>query len=134
MLNKEALVNAAEEDFMNAEQREFMRKLLLSIRESMIPAGPDVALVERASDPLDRAQQEEQWMVNIRRRSLETDLLSDVDRALQKLDSGDYGYCEYSGEPIDIRRLLACPTTCTTVEEQDRIEKHSGAAKRSIYL
>jgi DnaK suppressor protein len=62
-------------------------------------------------------------MLQIRMRSMQSDLLSEVNQALQRMEQGNYGFCEVSGRPIEIGRLLAQPTTRMTVEEQTRIEK-----------
>jgi len=126
MLTKNQIVNADDEEFMNDQQLAYMRQLLEKMRRDVldeIELADNTEDDSRASDPLDRAQQESQWLVNIRMRSMETDLLTDIDKALHKVDCGEYGYCEFTGEPIDVRRLLAHPTSRTTVEEQEKREK-----------
>lgn len=128
MLTKEQILSASEEEFMNEEQLAFIRELLFDMRQKLQAEEKTTATLEhqsseRSSDMVDQANQEEHWMVQIKVRSHESDLLSDIEKALYKVDSGNYGYCEYSGEPIDIRRLLARPTSRTTIEEQTRREK-----------
>jgi DnaK suppressor protein len=124
VLTKEELIESTEADFMNEDQLEYIRELLLDMRNRF--AGEQLLTTtqtERHSDLADRAHQEEQWMLSIRKRALDNDLLSDIDKALYKVERGEYGYCETSGEPIDIKRLLANPTSRTSVEEQERVEK-----------
>ncbi len=125
MLTQERLLQAAEEEFMNDEQLAFMRQKLLDMRQQIIgdERVDSPVQADRLSDAADQAQQEEQWMIEIRKRSIESDLLSDIEQALYKVEIGEYGYCEYSGDPIDIRRLLAYPMSRMTVEEQERHER-----------
>lgn len=124
MMTKEQFVQTSPDEFMNEGQLDFVRQLLMNMRDaantrSIEEPGPG----GRQADPIDQAWQEEQWMIRLKRRAQQTDLLTEIDKALHRVTTGEYGYCELSGEPIDVRRLLANPLSRTTVEEQDRLER-----------
>lgn len=73
-------------------------------------------------DPLDRATIEEEHALELRTRDRERKLLKKVQAAIKRIDEGDYGYCEETGEPIGVRRLLARPTATLSLEAQERRE------------
>ena len=75
-----------------------------------------------APDPADRATLEEEHALELRTRDRERKLLKKIDQALARIDDGSYGYCEETGEPIGIQRLLARPTATLTIEAQERRE------------
>jgi len=76
-----------------------------------------------ASDPSDRATQEEEQALELRTRDRERKLLKKIDEALARITAGTYGFCEDTGEPIGIGRLLARPTATLSVEAQDKRER-----------
>jgi DnaK suppressor protein len=124
MLTKEQVLSASEDEFMTDEQLAYMKTQLLLMKEQLLESDTDSIETARPSDPLDQAQQEMQFLVQLRKKSLDTDLLSEVEKALYKIQYGEFGFCEISGGPIDIRRLLANPTSRTSVEEQERLERN----------
>ena len=73
-------------------------------------------------DPADRATIEEEHALELRTRDRERKLLKKIEQALAQIDSGDYGYCEETGDPIGIPRLLARPTATLSLEAQQRRE------------
>ena len=73
-------------------------------------------------DPADRATIEEEHALELRTRDRERKLLKKVQQALARIDGGDYGFCEETGEPIGIPRLLARPTATLSLEAQQRRE------------
>ena len=75
-----------------------------------------------APDPADRATLEEEHALELRTRDRERKLLKKIDQALARIEDGSYGYCEETGEPIGIQRLLARPTATLTIEAQERRE------------
>ena len=123
MLTKEQVLSASENEFMTDEQLAYMQTRLLMMKEQLLVSDTESIDSGRPSDPLDQAQQEMQFLVYLRQKSLNTDLLSEVEKALYKIQYGEFGFCEISGEPIDIRRLLANPTSRTSIEEQERLER-----------
>ena len=125
MLNEAQLLKNEEDGFMSEDQLTSIHQLLIDMRNKVIAQETLVDLYKepsQSSDDADRAQVESAWMMAIKKRSLDNDLLSDIEKALHKMNIGEYGYCERSGEPIAIARLLAYPTSRMTLEEQTRYE------------
>jgi DnaK suppressor protein len=73
-------------------------------------------------DPADRATIEEEHALELRTRDRERKLIKKVQQALMRIESGEYGYCEETGEPIGLKRLLARPTATLSIEAQQRRE------------
>ncbi len=126
MLNEKQLSKNNEDDFMSEDQLATIRHLLIDMRNKVIARKEPIdmhAASARNSDDAERAQEESAWMMALKKRSLDNDLLSDIEKALYKMNIGEYGYCERSGEPINIARLLAYPTSRLTLDEQTRHER-----------
>ncbi|MDQ2694075.1 MAG: RNA polymerase-binding protein DksA [Pseudomonadota bacterium] len=116
------------EEYMNEAQQAHFRSLLSLWKQQLMKESErtvhhmqDEAL--NLPDPADRASQEEEFSLELRARDRERKLLRKIDRALNRLASGDYGYCESCGVEIGIRRLEARPTAelcidCKHLEEQ----------------
>lgn len=120
-----------ESEYMNDAQLEFFRNRLLKMREEVLAREMDVKerLHQREifADPADRATAEEEHWLDLRLRERESMLLRKIDEALRRIRDREYGYCEKTGEPIGIPRLLARPTAtvCVDVKDQDeRVETH----------
>jgi DnaK suppressor protein len=116
------------EDFMNPLQVEYFRRKLLQLRTDTrreLDATPEAG----AADGLHEGDQADQASAAVDRdfdainRQRAHALLHQIDRALARLDNGTYGYCEDTGEPIDLRRLEAQPTATLTTEAQARRER-----------
>ena len=126
MLTEEEIASAAEEDYMNKEQLEFFRQRLIEMRQSLttMEESPDITDldVERAADESDRATQEEQYWIQVHMKERESNLIRDIDIALHRIRTGDYGFCEDTGDDIGIQRLLIRPTSRYTAEAQARRE------------
>ena len=126
-LTEAALLQMPASDYMNAEQLAFFRSRLEALRDEMLgnAAETGVHLKENLNfaDPNDRATVEEEHMLEQRVRDRERKLLKKINQALARIDSGDYGWCLETGEPIGVRRLLARPTAEYTIEAQERHEK-----------
>ncbi len=115
------------EEYMNPAQIEHFRKILLSWRRDLIEEIDRTVqhLQDDAgsfADPNDRATQEEEFALELRTRDRERKLIKKIGESLASLDTGDYGYCEYCGVEIGIRRLEARPTAtlcidCKTLDE-----------------
>lgn len=126
MFIEKQLLKDEEDEFISEDQLTAIRKSLIDMRDKVVAQKEPVDLCvesERNSDEADRAQEESTWMLAIRKRASDHDLLSDIEKALYKMKIGEYGYCERSGEPIEIARLLAYPTSRMTMEEQARHEQ-----------
>ena len=98
---------------MKAEILQVNRETLMDMQESAVPI-PD--LVDRASSEADRA-------LELRTRDRQRKLVGKIESALRRIEDGEYGYCEETGEPIGIRRLEARPTATLCLEAQERHER-----------
>ena len=112
---------------MNEDQLAFFRELLVKQQDELIGNASDTAAElkkhETAPDPADRATQEEEYALELRTRDRERKLLNKIQASLRLIDEGEYGYCQDTGEPIGLKRLLARPTATLSVEAQERRER-----------
>jgi DnaK suppressor protein len=126
-LTEAQLLAASKTEYMNEAQQEFFRQRLLALRSQLMENLRDTTEhlqeTEVASDPSDRATQEEEQAIELRARDRERKLLKKIDEALARIAAGTYGYCEDTGEPIGIARLLARPVATLSVEAQDKRER-----------
>ncbi|QJR10884.1 RNA polymerase-binding transcription factor DksA [Usitatibacter rugosus] len=113
-------------DYMNAAQLKFFREKLIELqtqmRENAGATTEHLRELSFAPDPADRATLEEEHALELRTRDRERKLLKKIDQALGRIDDGSYGYCEETGEPIGLPRLIARPTATLTIEAQERRE------------
>jgi DnaK suppressor protein len=126
-LTEQQLVAMPDSDYMCDAQLAFFRTRLETMRTEILAHSQRVAdeLREEATvhaDPADRATIEEEHNLDQYTRDRERKLLKSVALAIARIDSGDYGWCEETGDPIGIARLLARPTATLTVEAQQRRE------------
>jgi len=114
---------APQEDYMSARQLAFFRARLIQERDALLDSAHRTTLhlqeFESTPDPSDRASLEEDHTLELRVRDRERKMLHKIDEALARIDNGTYGWCESSGEPIGIARLLARPTATLSVEAQE---------------
>ncbi len=118
----------AGEVFMNPQQLVYFRRKLLDWKESILreAAGTLETLKAeplREPDVNDRASSETDWGIELRTRDRQRKVISKIDSALRRIETGDYGYCEVSGEPISLQRLEARPIATMTLEAQERHER-----------
>src|SRR5437764_1967892 len=116
------------EEFMNPRQLEYFRRKLLEWRAELLAdsTGTLRSLKEESllkPDLTDRASLETERSIELRTRDRERKLISKIDSALSRIDSGTYGYCEETEEPIGIRRLEARPIATLSIEAQERHER-----------
>lgn len=115
------------EDYMNPAQLEFFRRRLIALHEELRHNSDETRSHLRETiaqpDEADRATQEEEHVLEQRIRDRELKLMHKIESAIRRIDDGSYGYCEVSGEPIGVRRLLARPTATLSIEEQERHER-----------
>ena len=119
---------SADEEFMNERQLEYFRQQLLNWKKSILSeAEGTLAVLQneplREPDLNDRASSETDWSIELRTRDRQRKLISKIDAALRRIDDGEYGYCEVTGEPISLGRLEARPIATMTVEAQERHER-----------
>ena len=117
-----------DEEFMGPLQVEYFRQKLLRWRAELLADSAETlrSLQEESllkPDLADRASLETERAIELRTRDRERKLISKIDAALSRLDSGTYGYCEETEEPIGIRRLEARPIATLSIEAQERHER-----------
>jgi len=115
------------EPFMNEKQREYFRRKLLNWKDEILRESRETIQNLQSetvphADLADRASTEAERQLELRTRDRERKLLKKVQQSLARIDSGDYGWCEETGEPIGIPRLLARPTATLSLEAQERRE------------
>ncbi|MEX1266627.1 MAG: RNA polymerase-binding protein DksA, partial [Woeseia sp.] len=118
---------ARNEDYMNAEQLEHFREILLAWKRELMNEVDRTLhhMQDEAAnfpDPNDRATQESEFGLELRTRDRERKLLRKINSALARIDDGTYGYCEETGEEIGLKRLEARPVATLCVEAQERRE------------
>ena len=117
------------EAFMNAQQRAYFHHKLLKWRDEILRESHDT-LETLQKEPLrepdvnDRASSESDWSLELRTRDRQRKLIAKIDAALRRLDAGEYGFCEVTGEPIALARLEARPIATMSVEAQEQHERH----------
>jgi DnaK suppressor protein len=120
------LLRMPADDYMNDTQLAFFRAMLIEMkRELEQNAGATSEHLrenEVVPDPADRATIEEEHALELRTRDRERKLMKKVDQSLRRIEDGSYGWCEETGEPIGLARLLARPTATLSVEAQARRE------------
>ena len=126
VLTAEEILKMPYDDYMNAQQLEFFRRRLTDL-EKELRANADQTTVNLREttvvpDPADRATIEEEHALELRTRDRERKLLKKVQAAIKRIDDGDYGYCEETGDPIGVARLMARPTATLSLEAQQRRE------------
>ena len=125
-LTEVELLKMADKDYMSAAQLDFFRQKLLTLKEDILKNASETTEHLRENilvpDPADRATIEEEHALELRTRDRERKLLKKVEQALTRIDSGDYGWCEETGEPIGLNRLIARPTANLSLEAQERRE------------
>ena len=126
IVSEAELLAMPEADYMNSAQLEFFRARLQQIERDILQNADETTEHLRETvivpDPADRATIEEEHALELRTRDRERKLLKKVQQSLARIDSGDYGYCEETGEPIGVPRLLARPTATLSLEAQQRRE------------
>jgi DnaK suppressor protein len=126
-LSESEIRRMPESAYMNDTQLEFFRGRLLQMRGEIVDREVDVKerLHQRESfaDPADRATAEEEHWLDLRLRERESLLLRKIDDALRRIRDREYGYCEITGEPIGIPRLLARPTATVCVDVKGQNEQ-----------
>ena len=126
-LSEAELMAMPDGEYMNEKQLEFFRVRLEAQKNDLLSNAGETTehLREDTSivpDPADRATIEEEHALELRTRDRERKLLKKISQALARIESGDYGYCDETGEPIGLGRLLARPTATLSLEAQQRRE------------
>ena len=117
----------SDDDYMNDTQLAYFRLKLVTLKNNMLTnAGETTEHLREDTvvvpDPADRATIEEEHALELRTRDRERKLLKKIEQSIVRIDAGDYGYCDETGEPIGVGRLLARPTANLSLEAQQRRE------------
>ena len=125
---------SADEPFMNVRQAEYFRRKLIDWKEQILrEALGTLAHLQteslREPDVTDRASSETDWGIELRTRDRQRKLIAKIDAALRRIEEGEYGYCEVTGEPISLGRLEARPIATMTVEAQERHERNEKVSR-----
>jgi len=120
-------VPSQDEDFMNTRQLKYFQNKLNVWREELLRDSQETLqhLQEdnlKEPDIADRASSETDWSVELRTRDRQRKLISKIDSALRRIEDGEFGYCEVTGDPISLKRLNARPIATMTIEAQERHE------------
>ncbi|MEP6868598.1 MAG: RNA polymerase-binding protein DksA [Novosphingobium sp.] len=116
------------EAYMSEPQLDYFRRLLMAWKLAILDSSADTLqnLQDgpiREPDLNDRASSETDWGIELRTRDRQRKLIAKIDSAMRRIDEGEYGYCEVSGEPIGLGRLIARPIATMTVEAQEAHER-----------
>ncbi|MFZ6732421.1 RNA polymerase-binding protein DksA [Undibacterium sp. Ji42W] len=126
-LTEEKILRMGEMEYMNDAQLAFFKSRLEEIELTLVQNANETTMHlqenDIIADPFDRATIEEEHALELRARDRESKLLKKVRAAIARVDEGDYGWCEDSGEPIGVERLLARPTATLSLEAQQRHEQ-----------
>jgi DnaK suppressor protein len=117
-----------DEPFMCKRQRDWFRNKLLTMKQEILDESRETveAMQESAvniPDLVDRASAEADRALELRTRDRQRKLISKIDSAIRRIDEGEYGYCEETGDPISLKRLIARPTATMSLEAQERHER-----------
>ena len=126
-LSEAELLAMPEREYMNEKQLDYFRACLVALKDDLLSnAGETTEHLREDTtivpDPADRATIEEEHALELRTRDRERKLLKKISQSLDRIEAGDYGYCDETGEPIGLGRLLARPTATLSLEAQQRRE------------
>lgn len=126
LLTEQDILKMPESQYMNEAQLAFFRERLRQMERDILSNADETTEHLRETvivpDPADRATIEEEHALELRTRDRERKLLKKVQQSLARIDEGEYGYCEETGEPIGVARLIARPTATLSLEAQQRRE------------
>lgn len=117
-----------DEQFMSDRHKEFFRRKLLNWKSDILQEAKETISYlqsehENHPDATDRATSETDRAIELRARDRQRKLISKIEAAIARIDDGSYGFCEETGEPISLKRLIARPIATLSIEAQERHEK-----------
>ena len=118
------------EKYMCQKHRSYFKKRLMDWKNEIIEANSknlylnDVDQEISSSDIVDQASSQTEKTVEMRTLNRQRKLLSKIDKAIKKIHNNTYGYCEETGEPIGVKRLIARPIATLSIEAQEKHEKN----------
>ncbi len=125
---------SVDEAFMNEKQLGYFREKLVAWKDALLREGQDT-LTTLQNEPLrepdvtDRASSETDWSIELRTRDRQRKLIAKIDSALRRIEDGEYGYCEVTGEQISLGRLEARPIATMTLEAQEKHERQEKVSR-----
>jgi DnaK suppressor protein len=126
LLSEAEILKQSKDEYMSKAQLAFfkhrLQELASQLRENAGQTTEHLRELAIVPDPADRATLEEEHALELRARDRERKLLKKVEAALLRIEDGSYGYCEETGDPIGVPRLLARPTATLSIEAQERRE------------
>jgi DnaK suppressor protein len=129
-----AYVPTDDEPYMSDSQLDYFRRLLNAWKRSILDASAGT-LQQLQDGPIrepdlnDRASSETDWGIELRTRDRQRKLIAKIDSALRRIEEGEYGFCEVTGEPIGLGRLTARPIATMTVEAQEAHERREKVSR-----
>lgn len=119
---------AESEPFMNERQLEYFRRKLIVWKQELLDQSSETIenlqdSARNVPDLADRASEETDRALELRTRDRQRKLVAKIDAALRRIENGEYGYCEMTGEPISLKRLDARPIATMTLEAQEKHER-----------
>lgn len=126
-LSDAEIIAMSDDEYMNDIQLAYFRLKLVQLKNDILANADETTEQLRKDtivvpDPADRATIEEEHALELRTRDRERKLLKKIEQSIALIDAGDYGYCDETGEPIGVPRLLARPTATLSLEAQQRRE------------
>ena len=123
-----------DEPFMSLRQQAYFRRKLLAWKDAILrEAQGTLSQLQidslREADLTDRASSETDWSIELRTRDRQRKLVAKIEAALRRIDDGEYGYCDVTGEPISLARLEARPIATMTLEAQERHERNERVSR-----
>ena len=122
------------EPFMNETQLKYFKRQLIIWRNDIL-AESQGTLNQLQDGPIrepdlnDRASSETDWGIELRTRDRQRKLISKIESALRRINEGEYGYCQVTGEPISLARLRARPIATMTLEAQEQHERQERVSR-----
>lgn len=118
-----------QEEFMNPVMLEYFRQKLIEWKQEILTGTTETLQhLQQESlhqpDMTDRASLETEQAIELRTRDRQRKLIAKINAALERIEAGEYGYCEETGEPITLKRLMARPIATLSLEAQERHERH----------
>lgn len=123
----EGYVPSEDEEYMNPKQLEFFKQKLLKWKQDLVDGRDVLEYLKEETNPGtdfgDRAAVENDMRCELRTKNRQAKLISKIDAALLRIQNGTYGYCEMTGAPIGVKRLMARPIATLSIEAQEQHEQ-----------
>ena len=118
------------EKYMCEKHKKFFKKKLIEWKNEIMESNAkglylkDVDREISSADIIDQASSQTEKTVEMRTLNRQMKLLSKINKAIKRIDNNTYGYCEETGEPIGLKRLIARPIATLSIEAQEKHEKN----------